>query len=122
MYVRASSRGRNGARGRDRRMTGTTSTVNDLLNLLSRLRAEETTLREQFEGRLASLHKRIEAVQMTLEEFTGETHAADVEQPTEQPSLPLQLWAEDEARTPRPPTTTAWAQKLHGLTQIAALE
>jgi len=97
------------------------STINDLLNALNELRAEQDTLRTDYELRLAALGKRIEAVQTTLELFAEEEalapHGAQV---------PLDLGTnghagEQHVRSPQPMSTTAWAQELQGLTQIEAL-
>src|SRR6266540_6594521 len=76
----------------------TSSTVNDLLELLQRLRSEEEVLTKEIEARRADVRGKMLAVQTTLGLLTKE---------------------ERGDRAPLP--TNGWAEKLKGLTHEAGL-
>ena len=78
-------------------MMTTSSTVNELLDLLSQLKTEEAAILREVEDRLEDVRRKIAAVQTTLE------------------LLPR------DAEAPKPVSTNGWAQKLHGKTQAEAL-
>ena len=111
-------------------MQAAPSTLNDLLNALRELRAEEDALRSEYEARLAAIAKKVEAVQTTLELFSDESaqssaggaKANDVDEGTLQLDLGTNGTRVDAlAKSARTLSTTAWAQELHGLTQMEAL-
>lgn len=78
-------------------MTAASSTANDLLDLLAKLRSEEQELAKEIEDRLADVRRNIAAVETTLALLPRDSEA------------------------PKPINANGWAQKLHGLTQAGAL-
>lgn len=111
-------------------MTGTPSTINDLLMALNRFRSEEAALRRDYEDHLASLRskyeplfeekqKKIEAAQIMIDEFTNPRHITREGATSTSP-------ATREGRPPPADTAASisvveWKRMLHGLTHIQAL-
>jgi hypothetical protein len=77
------------------------STLDDLLALLNRLRREEEAIMDEVKDRLADVQKRIVAVETTIEL--------------------LPRGSEQYKTQPLASSTNGWAQKLRGLTQVQAL-
>lgn len=123
------------------------TTIDDLMDEIAKLRAEEDALRVRFEADLANLATSRQAVELTLRRFMARTidnpsandganedtdeganeHIDEVPLVREVTVIPWLTEASrhDEPKPEQPAlpsfTTTKWARNLHGLTQPQAL-
>src|SRR5207245_1942326 len=84
-------------------MMAGSSALNELFLLMSEWRADESVLRQQFEGRLAELAPQMAAVQTTIDLLTRGAKGSEPE-------------------PPRPVPTNGWGKRLAGLTHMQALK
>jgi hypothetical protein len=88
-------------------MMGSSAAINELLGLLSRLRAEKDAIRRELESRLAQVDERIAAVQTTLELLPQAERGEGSPPSTDEPR--------------KLASANDWARELNGLTQLKAL-